>query len=286
MNINKAITYFIVSVWALILIFGGLTIISPHWLEELSDSGRNVEVLSMKNYGDNYLKSNRFDLAVQQYLAALKIVPDFEGIIVNLGIAYQKMDLYDKAILSFNHLLKLNTKYPNIIYYNLGIIYEKTGQPDKARESYLLAANSSGFPEKSFAKAGQIYMDQKDWGNAIKYFRMAIDNLKTLENTYKGMLITYQKAYADTSSTFMELDSKIKTKSYMSDLALYDEKVFNEQLSHEVELAKAYNNIGYCMTMQEKYKEAREYLEIAIKIYPSYTVAINNLKIVNNFLGE
>lgn len=286
MNINTAITYFIVSVWVVILIFGALTLIGPRWLKELSNPGKNTEALTIKNDGDLFLKSNKFNEAVQQYTHALKIAPDLEGAIANLAIAYQKMGNYDKAILSFNQLLKQDIKHPNIIYYNLGDIYEKTGQPNKARESYLLAADHSGFPEKSLQKVGQIYMEQKDWEKAINYFRMAIDNRKTIENTYKGMLITYQKTCADTSSAFMELDGKIKNKSYMSDLALYDEKIFDEQLDHEVQLAKAYNNVGYCLTMQEKYKEAREYLEIAIKIYPSFTIAINNLKKVDNFLDE
>lgn len=286
MNLNTAISYFIISVWAVILIFGALTIISPDWLEKLSGSGKNVEVTSMKNFGDSYLKSNRFDLAVQQYKTALKVVPDDEGVIANLGIAYQKMGLYDKAILTFNHLLNLNIKHPNIIYFQLGFIYEKTGQPDKARESYISAANSSGLPEYAFQKAGEIYMEQKDWENAVKYFRLAIDNRKTLENIYKGTLINYQKDYDDTSSTYMALDRKLKTKSYMSDLTLFDDKVCDEQLRHEVELAKAYNNVGYCLTNLGKYKEAREYLKTAITINPSYTVAINNLKNVDNFLGE
>jgi tetratricopeptide (TPR) repeat protein len=286
MNINTIITYFIVSVWAVLLIFGALTLIGPDWLKEISDPGKDSEALAMKNVGDIYLRSDKFNEAVQHYVYALKIVPDLEGAIANLAITYQKMGSYDKAILSFNHLLKLDIKHPNVIYYNLGNIYEKTGQPDKARENYLLAANSSAFPEKSFQKAGQIYMEQKNWEESIKYFRLAIDNRKSIENTYKGMLITCQKDYADTSFTFMELDRKIKTKSYTSDLALYDEQIFNEQLSHEVELAKAYNNIGYCLVMQEKYKEAREYLEIAVNINPSFTLARNNLNIVNNILGK
>jgi tetratricopeptide (TPR) repeat protein len=137
MKINTVITYFIVSVWAVLLIFGVLTLIKPHWLEDLSDPGKNSEALSMKLYGDNFLRSNKLDEAVRHYTYALKIVPDLEGAVANLGIAYQKMGYYDKAILSFNHLLAEN-KHPNIIYYNLGDIYEKTGQPDKAREYYIM----------------------------------------------------------------------------------------------------------------------------------------------------
>jgi tetratricopeptide (TPR) repeat protein len=286
MNTNTAITYILVTFWAVLLIFGVLTLIRPGWLEEISSPGKYAEAIIIKNAGDKLLKSNKFNEAVKQYTKALTIVPDLEDAIANLAVTYQKMGYYDKAIISFNYLIKLDIKHPNIIYYNLGNIYEKTDQPINACECYLLSANLSGFPDKSFAKAGQICMEQKEWEKAINYFKLAIENRKSIENSYRGMLITYQKDYADTSFTYMEFDRKIKTKSYLNDLTLYDEKIFNEQLNHEVELAKAYNNIGYCMIMQGQYKEAKEYLQIAIKIYPSYTVAINNLKIADTFLGE
>ncbi|NQU31819.1 MAG: tetratricopeptide repeat protein [Bacteroidetes bacterium] len=286
MKINTVITYFIFSVWGGLLIMGGLTLISPDWLVELSHPGKNVEAISIKNAGNTYLKSNKYNEAIQQYTKALKIVPDLKSAIANLAIAYQKTGDYNKAIISFDHLLTLEPEYPGVIYYNLGEIYEKIGQPKKALESYLVATHTSAFPEKAYQKAGHIYMNQKEWDIAIINFKLAIENRLTIENSYKGMLLTYQKAYADTTKKYQEIDDILKTQSYLSRLSEYDESIINKQLYREVNLAKTYNNIGYCLAMQVKYKEAKDYLIIALKIYPSYTEAKNNLKIVESQLAE
>ena len=124
MKTNGIITYSILSVWGLLIILGILTLLNPDWLSELSNPGKNIEAISIKNAGDNYLKSNNYPQAIAQYTAALKIVPDLKSAIANLAVAYQKTGNYNKAIISFNHLLTLSPEYPGVVYYNLGEIYE------------------------------------------------------------------------------------------------------------------------------------------------------------------
>lgn len=286
MKTNRIITYSILSVWGILIIFGILTILNPDWLSELSDPGRNIEAISMKNAGDNYLKSNNYPQAIAQYTAALKIVPELKSAIANLAVAYQKTGNYSKAIMSFNYLLTLNPEFPEIIYYNLGDIYEKTGQPEKALANYLAASETAAFPEKSYQKAGHIFMEQKNWKSAIHNFKLAINNRQNIENSYTGMLLNYQKTYPDTSQAYIEITELLETKSYLNNLSKYDEQIFNKNLSNDIPLAKTYNNTGYCLAMLEKYKEASSYLNIAIKINPSYTEAINNLKVVNSFMND
>ncbi len=286
MKVNTVISYFILTIWGILLVMGVLTILSPEWLVKLSNPGKNVEAISIKNAGDNYLKSNMFNEAIQQYIKALKIVPDLKSAIANLAVAYQKTGNYSKSILSFNKLLNLNPEYPGIIYYNLGEVYEKTGQTDIALKNYLLAADTAVFPEKSYQKAGFIYMQQKDWNNAINNFKLAIENRRNIENAYKGMLLTKLKASSDTSDIYREIDNILSTKSYLSSLNVYDDKIFTELLSHDIDLAKTYNNVGYSLASLGKYSEALGYLKIALQIYPSYTEAKNNMNAVKSLLEE
>lgn len=286
MKTNGIITYLILSVWGLLLVLGILTILNPDWLSELSDPGKNIEAISMKNAGDNYLKSNNYSLAITQYIAALKIVPDLKSAIANLAVAYQKTGNYSKSIITFNHLLTLNPEYPEVIYYNLGEIHEKKGQPEKALVSYLAAAKTAAFPEKSYQKAGHILMEQKNWTKAIHNFKLAIDNRQNIENSYEGMLLKYQKAYTDTSLAYIEIIELLETKTYLNNLSKYDEEIFNKHLSNDIPLAKTYNNTGYCLAMLKKYNEASHYLQIAIEINPAYTEAINNLRVVNSFMND
>ncbi|MFK5856700.1 MAG: tetratricopeptide repeat protein [Bacteroidota bacterium] len=283
---NKIISYSILSIWGLIIVFGIITVLSPDWLSNLSNPGKNVEAISMKNHGDNFLKSKKYNLAITQYTKALKIVPELKSAIANMAIAYQKTGDFNKAIITFKHLLTLNPEYPGVIYYNLGEIYEKIGDHEKSINFFLKASSTAAFPEKSYQKVGHNYMNQKKWDKAIDNFKLAIDNRKDIKNTYRGMLLTNQKAYADTSEMFIELGKIISAKNYLNHLWQYDDKIFNKQLSNDISLAKTYNNTGYCMALQENYNEAQYYLEIAIKINPSYTEAINNLIVVNGFINK
>lgn len=286
MNINSVITYFIVSIWGILIAMGVITIWAPDWLAELSNPGKNIEAISIKDMGDNFLKSEEYTKAITQYTAALKIVPDLKSAIANLAISYQKTEQFNKATIAFKHLLTLSPEYPDVIYYNLGEIYEKTNQTDKSITSFLAAAEIAAYPEKSYQKAGHLLLKQEKWEKAITNFKEAINHRQNIDNSYRGMLLKYKAAYADTTLLHQEISKMLKTDSYLSELPLYDEKIFNELLSRDIDLAKTYNNTGYCMAMIKKYKEAVPYLEIAIKINPSYNEAINNLKIVNSYLEK
>jgi len=280
------ITFIILSIWGLLIVFGILTLLKPNWLSNLSDPGKNVEAISMKNIGDVFLKAKKYNKAIAQYKAALKITPKLNSAIANLAIAYQKTGNYNKAVISFNHLLTLNPEYPGVIYYNLGEIYKNTDQTNKAISNFLKAADTAPFPEKSYQNVGYLYMNNKDWTNAITNFKLAIDNKQNIENMYRGMLITNKKASADSTTNYHDIVDLLKNKNYLNQLTLFDDAIINKQLSSDISLAKTYNNLGYCLAMQKNYEEAKGYLNKAIKINPSYTEAINNLKVVNGFISK
>lgn len=282
---NKIITFAILFIWGFLVVFGVLTLIQPSWLVELSDPGKNVEAITIKNSGDNYLKNNEYPQAIDQYKKALKLVPDLKSAIANLGIVYQRAGKYSKAVIVFNQLLTMNPEYPEIIYFNLANIYEKTNKPDDAIKSYVLSAKNSSNPENAYQKAGRLYMKAKDWENAIYCFRLAIENKQNIENSYKSMLINQQKTLSDTANEFTKISDKIKNESYKQHLSEFDITIFNSLLASDINLAKTYNNLGYCLALQEKYTESKYYLEIAIKIDPRYTDAVNNLKAVENFIS-
>lgn len=271
-------------IWGILFLMGVFTLWSPGWLVKLSDPGKNVEAISIKDAGDNYLKSDKFPEAIQQYKRALKIVPDLKSAIANLAVAYQKTGDYKKAIIAYNHLVTMDPEYPGVIYFNLGDIYEKTGNVDKSLNNYLLAIEELAFPEKAYQKAGKIFMNRSNWEKAVNYFSNAIENRRDIINSYRGMLLTYQKSYDDTSSVYLHIEKELNTNSYKDNLSDYDEVIFNQQLGNDIDLSKTYNNMGFCLAHLKKYDEAKGYLEIALKINPGNKEARNNLTYVMGFL--
>ena len=283
---NKIITFSILSIWGILICMGILTLISPAWLEEISNPGKNVEAISIKDAGNRFLKNHQYEQAIIQYTSALKIVPDMKSAIANLAVAYQKTGRYKNAIISLNYLLKKDPEYPNVIYYNLAEIYEKTKQPKKAINNYLLASETAPFPTTSYQKAGKLTMDQKEWNKAIECFNDAINNRLTIENAYKGMLLRDKELYNDSSEIYIKITKLIETESYTDSLFIYDRSIFDEVLMHNISLAKTYNNIGFCLAMQKEYNTAISNFNKALEIYPGLTDAQNNIKAVNKLMED
>ena len=283
---EKIISIAIYSIWGILIIFGVLTIIQPGWLVRISDPGKDVEARAISNIGDNHLKDKQYSLAISNYIKALKIVPDLKHAIANLGIAYQQSGQFSKAIIVFDQLLQMDPEYPDIVYFQLANIYEKTGKPQDAVKYYLLSAEASADPQNAYQKAGHIYMDNNDFDNAIDCFHKAIDSKNDISNAYKSMLIVKKQSLADTTELYNLITRELEDRSYVDFLSDYDESIFNTILAKDINLAKTYNNLGYCLAMQKNYDDAKQYIKIAVQIYPSYRDAINNLIAIDKLIEE
>ena len=285
-NTNKIITFSILSIWGILICMGILTLISPAWLEEISNPGKNIEAISIKDAGNRFLKNHQYEQAIIQYTSALKIVPDMKSAIANLAVAYQKTGRYKNAIISLNYLLKKDPEYPNVIYYNLAEIYEKSAQAEKAINNYLLASETAPFPITSYQKAGKLLMDRKQYNKAIECFNNAINNRLTIENAYKGMLIRDKESDSDKAEIYNNFEKLIETESYTDSLIIYDRSIFDEMIRHNISLAKTYNNIGFCLAMQKEYNTAISNFNKALEIYPGLTDAQNNIKAVRKLIED
>ncbi len=283
---NTAIGFFILFIWGILVVFGVFTIISPDWLTALSNPGKNVEAISFKDAGDQSLKAEKYQLAISQYKSALKIVPDLKSAIANLAVAYQRSGNFSKSIIAFKHLLTLEPEYPEVIYYNMGEMYEKSGQTEKAVSSYLKSAEEASFPEKSYQKAGQIYMDTERFDEAIVCYNKALEHKYTIENAYRGMLLNQQKVLADSNITFERISVILSTEQQPEVFSKYDRLVFKEQLGSDLALAKTYNNIGFCLAKQAKYELSLPYFSMALSMFPNYTEARNNKRFVDRELAN
>ncbi|MEW6416508.1 MAG: tetratricopeptide repeat protein [Nitrospirota bacterium] len=90
------------------------------------------------NLGIAYDKKGLVDKAIEQYQMALKLNPGFAEAYVNLGIAYESLGSVDKAIEHFQTAIELKPESAKA-HNNLGIAYKKTGLIDKAIEHFQMA---------------------------------------------------------------------------------------------------------------------------------------------------
>ena len=74
-----------------------------------------------------------YDEAIEHFKRVAEINPNYNGVMINLGLAYRRLEKYDEAIVYYQRALEA---YPNEvpIYAELGTIYMTTQQLDKAVE--------------------------------------------------------------------------------------------------------------------------------------------------------
>jgi len=87
--------------------------------------------IAHKNLGGAYHKLGLLDKAVEQYTAALHIKPDRPDVHNNLGVVYFELGEFDKAIKHWREVLRLEADWLQV-YDNLAIVLYKQGKIDEA----------------------------------------------------------------------------------------------------------------------------------------------------------
>ncbi len=276
-NDESVVTYLLVGLWYLLIMFGVLSVFNPPWFENIANPGKEVEAHSFKKYGDLFLRGGEYNKAVAVYMQALEIKPDFIDAKVNLAIAFGKMGLNEKAIETLEESLELDPEQPSIILYNLAEVYEQSGNISKALENYYKAAETARYPMFAYRKIGSLHVRREEYDSAIDAFKLALDNERTLKNSYIGMLKTAQYAANNDSIVGAATAALLEKGITEEDLAPYDKVVFEEALRHNLDVSRIHNDLGYVYAISGRFLEAVPHFETALKIWPENSSAQNNL---------
>lgn len=98
----------------------------------------NVYALRYDEKSKKEKRADALDAAARELEQAIMLNPDFLQAYFNLGVVYKKQGNYEKAREQFRHVLELD---PNLVnaYMQIGAIYEEQGFFDEAKDEYLKA---------------------------------------------------------------------------------------------------------------------------------------------------
>lgn len=111
--------------------------------------------LSITTYGQTKIWKNDFTL----WNNVLSIYPDVSSALILRGCAYNDKEEYEKALLDFNHSIKLDPK-SGLAYFNRGVSKSKLGNFKEALEDYETASKLK--IEKRY-----IFNFYVSWGGAL-----------------------------------------------------------------------------------------------------------------------
>ncbi|MEZ4959335.1 MAG: tetratricopeptide repeat protein [Saprospiraceae bacterium] len=126
-------------------------------------------------------------LGQQHFEKAIAIYPQYHDAYGQLGLCYYRAKNPEKALENYNLALKYRPDFA-VVYSNMGIIFFEAGDLPKARELYEKAVSLNPNLVDPLRNLGAVNAMQKNFSEAIKYFKMAYELAPTdpVINRYLG----------------------------------------------------------------------------------------------------
>ena len=162
--------------------------------------------------GAGQLELGNYTEALQTLHRGLAYHPYFANIYNNLGLLYDKREQSEKAISAYRKAIEL---VPNhyIARYNLGLAYQKAGQVDSAIIAYKKAFHSSH--TKPYINLGALYRKQGRIDSAIVTYQAAISTGTPSPEAYYnlGNIYAEQHEYEKAAEAYGNFLSTVQENS-------------------------------------------------------------------------
>jgi protein O-mannosyl-transferase len=246
----------------LILIFFSAGVVHRNavWKDEVSlwaDAKKKFPnlVRPYNNLGEAYDKLGKYDLAIQEFSAAIQLSPGYFFALNNLGNVYGKKKNYPQAIHYFKKALAQKPDYAPA-HYNLARALHLTGKPQDALEAYRQAIHYNPYFEQAFYNLANLALQSglldEAIENFLRFLEMQPHHPKArfgLGNAY-AMQGQFDKAYAEFERSATEDPEFVFPQVNMANIQMQKGNVdraiaiYNAVLAHKPNLAGIHKNLG------------------------------------------
>lgn len=226
-----------------------------------------------------YKKLGKLKEAEKQLISALQLNPDDPGIRYNLGLIYLREDEPEKALDEFRRSLS-SEEFQTDARIGMGLCYARMNQREKAVEQFRLVARSKD-DGQIWYNIGVLEFDMGRYDQAREAFNRA------MKRGYPRMKI----------SRFLWAIERMKRRNarvaYNEGVKLQREmkygeavKSFQEAVKLDPNLAEAYLNMAYCLQRMRDTGGAIKALQQALQVKPDFVEARYNLGTLYLKLGR
>lgn len=140
------------------------------------------------NSGLSHLREGRPQLALEEFKKAVKGDPKSPYFQKGLGLAYTQLGKYDDAVAAFRKALQINPYYVDV-RNDLGTALMLSGKRTEGKAEYVTAYNdpTNPSPDLSARNLGQAYLEEKNYTEALNWFRSSINKNKSLVDAQSGL---------------------------------------------------------------------------------------------------
>ena len=157
----------------------------------------NLTVREAFNYALENHKKNNYPVAINAYMAILKINPTHVGALNNLGAVFNDTNEYKKAIDCYERAIKVDLNYTEA-HCNLGTAHGKLGEYQKAIDCYERAIKVDPSYEAAYNNLGAAFQELGKNQKAKTCYKKAIE-----------IAPNYTQAYWNLHSTSSNIDDAL-----------------------------------------------------------------------------
>lgn len=128
---------------------------------------------AINNVGLIYLEEGAPRLALDEFMKAIDIAPDYYKAHLNRGLTYMRIGLNQKAMESIDRAVELEPNEP-LGYYNRGLVYQRMNMLDKAIPEFSRAIQLEPYRLIFYKDRGKAYVWMKKFDLAERDYSKAI----------------------------------------------------------------------------------------------------------------
>jgi len=136
--------------------------------------------------GSCLCETGDLNTSIISFEKAITLKPDYAEALFNLGVTYQKLNQFDKAIESYEKALNIQHAYPTV-HLNLGIIYFQKDQLNSAIKSFEWAVAYSPNHSEAYYNLGAALQKNRQFEKAKKQFEKAISINPNYAHAYESL---------------------------------------------------------------------------------------------------
>ena len=241
---------------------GGLILALGASIAPAQNNNKMTDSEASFNAGLTHLRENRPALALDQFKKAIREDPKNAYAYKGLGLTYAQLGKLSDAVASFRKALELNPYYVDV-RNDLGTALVLSGKRAEGKAEFLAAFNdpTNPTPEISSRNLGQAYLEEKNYREALNWFRTSFTRNKSYPEPYLGFAEAVA-ALGHPDEAVVALEGALKEVPGQPDLL--------------VALGQAYYKTG-------RFAEARSRLEEAARRDPGGPVGRRAMELMKNF---
>ena len=138
--------------------------------------------------GLSHLRDGRAGMALEEFKKAVRADGKNPYFYKGLGLAYAALRKYDDAVAAFHKSLEINPYYVDV-RNDLGSALILAGRRDAGKKEFMTAFNdpTNPTPEISSRNLGNAYLEEKNYGEALNWFRTSLNRNKKYPDAYLGL---------------------------------------------------------------------------------------------------